>query len=40
MTAGPREVPASWRPATVSVRGGIERSGFHETSEPIYLTQG
>nr|WP_210727463.1 O-succinylhomoserine sulfhydrylase [Sanguibacter hominis] len=40
VTAGPREVPASWRPATVSVRGGIERSGFHETSEPIYLTQG
>lgn len=40
MTAGPREVPASWRPATVSVRGGLERSGFAETSEPIFLTQG
>ena len=40
MTAGPREVPASWRPATVSVRGGLERSGYAETSEPIYLTQG
>jgi len=32
--------PARWRPDTVAVRGGLDRSGFAETSEPIYLTQG
>lgn len=28
------------RPRTIGVRGGQSRSDFHETSEPIYLTQG
>lgn len=32
--------PGRWRPDTVAVRGGLDRSGFAETSEPIYLTQG
>jgi O-succinylhomoserine sulfhydrylase len=28
-----------WRPATKLIRGGINRSAFGETAEPIYLTQ-
>jgi len=28
------------RPQTQAVRGGLERSRFHETSEPIYMTSG
>ena len=32
--------PASWRPATRAVRAGIDRSGFDETSEGLYLTSG
>ena len=33
------EDPKTWRPATRLIRGGLNRSGFGETSEPIYLTQ-
>jgi len=29
-----------FRPNTVAVRGGLERSGFDETSEALYLTSG
>jgi O-succinylhomoserine sulfhydrylase len=29
-----------WNPATVEVRGGLERSGFDETSEGLFLTSG
>ncbi|MEM8975929.1 MAG: O-succinylhomoserine sulfhydrylase [Pseudomonadota bacterium] len=31
---------SSWRPETELVHGGTLRSGFNETSEAIYLTQG
>ncbi|MBI1407531.1 MAG: O-succinylhomoserine sulfhydrylase [Caulobacter sp.] len=31
--------PEDWQPATKLIRGGIHRSAFGETSEPIYLTQ-
>jgi len=34
------EDPNTWEPATRLVRGGMARSQFGETSEPIYLTQG
>ena len=37
--AAPRD-PARWRPATRAVRAGVDRSGFDETSEAIYLTSG
>jgi O-succinylhomoserine sulfhydrylase len=33
------EDPNDWQPATKLIRGGLNRSGFGETSEPIYLTQ-
>ena len=29
-----------WRPDTLAVRGGLDRSGFMETSEALYLTSG
>ncbi len=29
-----------WRPDTLAVRGGTERTGFAETSEALFLTQG
>ncbi|WP_034720206.1 O-succinylhomoserine sulfhydrylase [Intrasporangium chromatireducens] len=29
-----------WRPDTLAVRAGLSRSGFHETSEALYLTSG
>ena len=32
--------PAKWRAQTRLVRGGPERSGFHETSEALYMTSG
>ena len=32
--------PTKWRPQTRLVRGGLERSGFHETSEALYMTSG
>jgi O-succinylhomoserine sulfhydrylase len=34
------EDPQNWETATRLVRGGLARSEFGETSEPIYLTQG
>ena len=36
----PREDPRAWAPATRQVRGGLHRSGFGETAEALYLTQG
>ena len=33
-------LPQGLRPATLAVRGGQERTGFHEISEPLFLTQG
>jgi O-succinylhomoserine sulfhydrylase len=39
MTDAP-ENPQAWETATRLVRGGLARSEFGETSEPIYLTQG
>ena len=31
---------ADWRPDTVAVRGGLNRSNFDETAEALYLTSG
>lgn len=31
---------SDWNPATIEVRGGLERSGFDETSEGLFLTSG
>jgi O-succinylhomoserine sulfhydrylase len=39
VTDRPDEAP-TWRPDTLAVRGGLERSHFHETSEALFLTQG
>ncbi|PWD51611.1 O-succinylhomoserine sulfhydrylase [Serinibacter arcticus] len=33
-------LPEGLRPGTLAVRGGQERTGFHEISEPLFLTQG
>ncbi|GMA30072.1 O-succinylhomoserine sulfhydrylase [Litorihabitans aurantiacus] len=33
-------LPEGLRPATLAVRGGQERTGFMEISEPLFLTQG
>jgi O-succinylhomoserine sulfhydrylase len=33
-------ITATWRPATLAVRGGTARSEFGETSEAIFLTSG
>ena len=33
------EDPNDWEDATKLIRGGLNRSNFRETSEPIYLTQ-
>lgn len=33
-------LPDGVGPATIGVRGGVLRSGFHETAEAIYLTSG
>lgn len=30
----------NWRPDTLAVRGGLHRSNFDETAEPLYLTSG
>ncbi|MEP9417177.1 O-succinylhomoserine sulfhydrylase [Gordonia sp. VNQ95] len=35
-----RELPPGVSPETISVRGGLDRSGFFETSEALYLTSG
>ena len=32
--------PPEWRPDTLAVRGGLERSGFDETAEALFLTSG
>ncbi len=34
------ENPHDWEPATKLIRGGIDRTRFGETSEPIFMTQG
>lgn len=31
---------ASWSPATQAVRGGLDRTGFYETSEALFLNSG
>ncbi len=36
----PQRDPAAHRPDTLAVRGGLDRSGFAETSEALFLTQG
>ena len=38
--SGPEPAQASWRPQTLLVRGGTERSQFLETSEALFLTSG
>ncbi|EWT04576.1 O-succinylhomoserine sulfhydrylase [Intrasporangium chromatireducens Q5-1] len=40
MGAGMTEGTKGWRPDTLAVRAGLSRSGFHETSEALYLTSG
>ncbi len=32
--------PAGWRPDTIAVRGGLERTGYDETAEALFLTSG
>ena len=32
--------PKDWEAATKLIRGGINRSGYGETAEALYLTQG
>ncbi len=32
--------PKSWRVRTRAVRGGLNRTGFHETSEALFMTSG
>jgi O-succinylhomoserine sulfhydrylase len=39
MSLSMAEDPKNWQPATKLIRGGLNRSQFGETSEPIYLTQ-
>jgi O-succinylhomoserine sulfhydrylase len=34
------ENPLDWEPATKLIRGGIDRTRFGETAEPIFMTQG
>lgn len=34
------ENPLDWEPATKLIRGGIDRTKFGETAEPIFMTQG
>lgn len=38
--SGADQTPGDWRPDTLAVRGGTERTGFDETSEALFLTQG
>ena len=35
-----RPDPRTWRPDTMAVRGGLDRSHFDETAEALYLTSG
>ena len=37
---GVSEPRDGWRPDTRAVRAGLDRSGFEETSEALYLTSG
>ncbi|GAB3598124.1 O-succinylhomoserine sulfhydrylase [Angustibacter peucedani] len=32
--------PTGWRPDTLAVRGGLDRTGFDETAEALFLTSG
>lgn len=36
----PPQGPGTWRPDTLAVRGGLARTGFDETAEALFLTQG
>ncbi|AUI49933.1 O-succinylhomoserine sulfhydrylase [Arthrobacter crystallopoietes] len=36
----PAELLAGWDPQTRAVRGGLDRTGFQETSEALFLTSG
>ncbi|GAB4063575.1 O-succinylhomoserine sulfhydrylase [Angustibacter speluncae] len=36
----PAPDPSGWRPDTVAVRGGLERTGYDETAEALFLTSG
>ncbi len=38
--SGPKPAETSWRPQTLLVRGGTQRSQFLETSEGLFLTSG
>ena len=38
--SGPTDETHGWRPDTLAVRGGLERSHFAETAEGLFLTQG
>lgn len=40
MAAKDRADATAWRPRTRAVRGGLTRSGMHETSEALFLTSG
>ncbi len=40
MTASSSSHGSSWRPRTQAVRGALTRTGFCETSEALFLTQG
>src|ERR1019366_5910363 len=40
MATPPSSTPASYRPATLLVQGGTERSQFAETAEALFLTSG
>ena len=40
MALTPPPPPKSWRPRTISTRGGILRSQFQETDEAIFMTSG
>ncbi len=40
MPLTPPPPPASWRPRTVTTRGGLQRSQFLETDEAIFMTSG
>ncbi len=38
--SNPETPTASWRPDTIAVRGGLQRSRFDETAEALFLTSG
>jgi O-succinylhomoserine sulfhydrylase len=40
MALTPPPPPKSWRPRTISTRGGLLRSQFQETAEAIFMTSG